>query len=108
VRELRTAADVDQAVQSTVTVMIVVNSVCGAAAGKARPGIAMACGTPRSGGRQARVRRCRLDARRAPGITFRAVPGVVAGGGLLRDGQLVCMLEGGTSKIANAYRLPPA
>ena len=42
VRELRTSSEVDQAVAATGTVMIVVNSVCGCAAGKARPGIAMA------------------------------------------------------------------
>jgi len=43
VRELRTAADVDAAVRNTEgTLMIVVNSVCGCAAGKARPGVALA------------------------------------------------------------------
>jgi putative YphP/YqiW family bacilliredoxin len=43
VRELRTAEDVDAAVAGTAgTLMIIVNSVCGCAAGKARPGIAMA------------------------------------------------------------------
>src|SRR5260221_2178503 len=43
VRELRTAEDVDAAVSGTSgTLMIVVNSVCGCAAGKARPGIALA------------------------------------------------------------------
>ena len=43
VRELRSAQDVDAAVTGTAgTLMIVVNSVCGCAAGKARPGIAMA------------------------------------------------------------------
>jgi putative YphP/YqiW family bacilliredoxin len=41
-QELRTAADVDAAVGSTGTVMMIVNSVCGCAAGKARPGIAIA------------------------------------------------------------------
>ena len=42
-RELRTAAEVDAAVSGTPgTLMIVVNSVCGCAAGKARPGIALA------------------------------------------------------------------
>ena len=41
--ELKTAAAVDEAVTNTKgTLMIVVNSVCGCAAGKARPGIAMA------------------------------------------------------------------
>ena len=42
VRELRTAADVDQAVTAPGLTMIVVNSICGCAAGKARPGVAMA------------------------------------------------------------------
>ena len=42
VRELRTAADGDTALDSSGTVMMVVNSVCGCAAGKARPGIAIA------------------------------------------------------------------
>lgn len=51
VRELRTAADVDAVLgrqlsqpgdQQAPTVMVVVNSVCGCAAGKARPGVAMA------------------------------------------------------------------
>jgi putative YphP/YqiW family bacilliredoxin len=41
-RELRTPEAVDEAVRSTGTVMVVVNSVCGCAAGKARPGIAIA------------------------------------------------------------------
>ena len=45
VKELRTADEVDQAVSATTgTLMIVVNSVCGCAAGKARPGVAMALG----------------------------------------------------------------
>ena len=51
VRELRTAADVDAVLgrqlaqpgdQQGPTVMVIVNSVCGCAAGKARPGIALA------------------------------------------------------------------
>lgn len=43
VEELKTAEAVDDAVKGTPgTLMIVVNSVCGCAAGKARPGIAMA------------------------------------------------------------------
>jgi putative YphP/YqiW family bacilliredoxin len=45
VKELRTAAEVDAAVNGTPgTTMIVVNSVCGCAAGKARPGVALALG----------------------------------------------------------------
>jgi putative YphP/YqiW family bacilliredoxin len=51
VRELRTASEVDEVVgrrldqpgdQQAPTVMVIVNSVCGCAAGKARPGVALA------------------------------------------------------------------
>jgi putative YphP/YqiW family bacilliredoxin len=43
VRELRTAAEVDDTITKCQgTVMVVVNSVCGCAAGKARPGVALA------------------------------------------------------------------
>ena len=43
VEELRTPEDVDKALSNSEgTVMVVVNSICGCAAGKARPGIARA------------------------------------------------------------------
>lgn len=43
IAELRTADDVDKALgPNSGTVMIVTNSVCGCAAGKARPGVGMA------------------------------------------------------------------
>ena len=42
VEELRTPEDVEKTVNSEGTVMVVVNSICGCAAGKARPGIAQA------------------------------------------------------------------
>jgi bacilliredoxin len=43
IKELRTPADVDAVVKNTPgALMIVVNSVCGCAAGKARPGVALA------------------------------------------------------------------
>ena len=41
-RELRSAKDVDEFVAQSGVQMLVVNSVCGCAAGKARPGIAQA------------------------------------------------------------------
>jgi len=43
VEEMRTADAVDETVKNTKgTLMVVVNSICGCAAGKARPGVAMA------------------------------------------------------------------
>ena len=43
VKETRTSEEVDQAVKSG-TVLMIVNSVCGCAAGKARPAVGMALG----------------------------------------------------------------
>lgn len=42
IKEARTAAEVDQAVQKAGTTMVVVNSVCGCAAGRMRPAVRMA------------------------------------------------------------------
>jgi len=42
IEEARTPADVDRAISQPGTVLMVTNSVCGCAAGKARPGIGMA------------------------------------------------------------------
>ncbi len=42
-RELKTSEEVDETLQNSEgTVMVVVNSICGCAAGRARPGVAMA------------------------------------------------------------------
>ena len=94
-KELKTAADVDDAVKNTKgTLMIVVNSVCGCAAGKARPGIAMALkhavkpdvlATVFAGGDVEATDRARgYFTGYAP-----SSPSV----GILRDGKLVYMLE---------------
>jgi putative YphP/YqiW family bacilliredoxin len=44
VRELYTTDDVDKAMQLNGTTMVIINSVCGCAAGMARPGIRQALG----------------------------------------------------------------
>jgi len=42
IAEARTAADVDAAIAAPGTTMVVVNSICGCAAGKMRPGVRLA------------------------------------------------------------------
>lgn len=42
IQETRTAADVDSALAQPGTTLVVVNSICGCAAGKMRPGVRMA------------------------------------------------------------------
>ena len=95
VEELRTAADVDAAVKTTPgTLMIVVNSVCGCAAGKARPGIALALK------HQTRPDRVTTvfagfdeDATERARSYFTGHRPSSPSVGLLRDGKLVFMLE---------------
>ncbi|MBI4887260.1 MAG: BrxA/BrxB family bacilliredoxin [Acidobacteria bacterium] len=95
VDELRTAADVDQAVRTARgTLMVVVNSICGCAAGKARPGVALALRHPLRPDRVATVfAGADLEAtERARGYFTGYAPSSPSIG-LLRGGQLVWMLE---------------
>jgi len=95
VQELKTAAEVDDVVRHTSgTVMIVVNSMCGCAAGKARPGIALALqhavkpdvvATVFAGGDIEATERARTY--------FTGYPPSSPSVALLRDGKLVYMME---------------
>ena len=107
VRELRSAEDVDAAVTGTAgTLMIVVNSVCGCAAGKARPGIALALKNPIKPDVVATVfAGADVDATdRARGyLTGRrpSSPSIA----LLQDGQLVYMLERSQIENRDAHQI---
>jgi putative YphP/YqiW family bacilliredoxin len=95
VRELRTAADVDAAVAGTAgTLLIVVNSVCGCAAGKARPGLALAL---RAGARPDALASVfagfDVEATQRARWYFRDYPPSSPSIALLRNGELVYMLE---------------
>lgn len=94
-KELKTAAAVDDAVKNTSgTLMLVVNSVCGCAAGKARPGIAMAMQHPKRPDVLATVfAGADIEATdRARGYFTGHSPSSPSVG-ILRDGKLVYMLE---------------
>jgi putative YphP/YqiW family bacilliredoxin len=95
VEELRTAADVDAAVTSTSgTLMIVVNSICGCAAGKARPGVALALKNAVKPDRVATVfAGADMEATDRARSYFTGYPPSSPSIGLLRDGKLVWMLE---------------
>jgi len=95
IQELKTAAQVDDVVRHAQgTVMIVVNSMCGCAAGKARPGIALALqhpvkpdviGTVFAGGDIEATERARSY--------FTGYPPSSPSIAILRDGKLVYMME---------------
>ena len=92
--ELRTATEVDQAVGSQGTVMIVVNSVCGCAAGKARPGIAMALQHGRRPDHVATVfAGADIEATDRAREYFAPYPPSSPSVGLLRDGKLVWLMQ---------------
>ena len=95
IEELKTVAAVDAAVKSTPgTLMIVVNSMCGCAAGKARPGIALALQQPVRPDRVATVFAGgdieATDRARSYFTGYQPSSPSVA---LLKNGELVWMLE---------------
>src|SRR5262245_55730331 len=107
IQELRLAADVDAAVTGTRgTLMVVVNSVCGCAAGKARPGLALAL---RHGARPNRM--TSVFAGFDVDATTRArsyFPGVMPSSpsvALLKDGQLIYMLERRDIEVRSADQI---
>jgi putative YphP/YqiW family bacilliredoxin len=92
--EARTAADVENAVAQKGTVMVVVNSVCGCAAGKMRPGVRAAIRNTVRPERMITVfagqDREATDAARRH---FAGYPPSSPSIGILRDGQLVYMMQ---------------
>jgi putative YphP/YqiW family bacilliredoxin len=95
IEELRTSADVDRAVRETDgPLMIIVNSVCGCAAGRARPGIALALEHGAKPARMASVfAGADIDATdRARGY-FTGMPPSSPSVAILRNGRLVYMLH---------------
>ena len=94
VQELRSAAAVDEAVKRTGTTMVVVNSVCGCAAGKARPGIAMALQhSPRPDHTTTVFAGGDVEATERARQYFTGYPPSSPSVALLKDGKLVWMLE---------------
>jgi putative YphP/YqiW family bacilliredoxin len=95
VEELRTPQDVDAAVKTTPGIlMLVVNSVCGCAAGKARPGIALALRhTPRPDRVATVFAGADLEATDRARAYFAGYGPSSPSVGLLRDGKVVFMLE---------------
>jgi putative YphP/YqiW family bacilliredoxin len=102
--ELRTAAAVDEVVtKSTGTVLLVVNSVCGCAAGKARPGLAAALKNQARPDVVATVfAGADMEATdRARGYFTGYAPSSPSMG-LMRDGKLLYMLERSQIESRNA------
>lgn len=94
IKELRGQADVDEAVRQPGTVMIVVNSVCGCAAGKARPGVVLALRHHVKPDLQATVfAGADVEATERARSYFTGYAPSSPSIALLRDGKLVYMME---------------
>jgi len=94
IEEARTAAEVENAINQKGTLMVVVNSICGCAAGRMRPGVRAAV--------QASVKPDRMitvfagqdrEATDAARRHFTGFPPSSPSIALLRDGQLVYMMQ---------------
>ncbi len=93
-QELLSPEDVDTVLQSEGTVMVVVNSVCGCAAGKARPGVRLAVQHDRIPDKLATVfAGMEIEATNQARTYFAGYPPSSPQIGLLRDGKLVFLLE---------------
>jgi len=103
-RELRTAAAVDDVVKNSQgVVMMVVNSVCGCAAGKARPGIAQALQHKNRPDVLATVfAGADIEATDRARQYFSGYAPSSPSIGLLRDGKLVYMMERSQIETRNA------
>ena len=94
-RELRTAESVDEVIRSASgTLMMVVNSICGCAAGKARPGIALALQHETRPDQIATVfAGADIEATERARSYFRGYRASSPSIALLKNGELVFMLE---------------
>lgn len=93
-KECRTANDVDAVLKSPGVVMMVVNSVCGCAAAKARPGIGLALQHEHRPDVIATVfAGADIDATDRARSFFTGFPPSSPSVALLRDGKLVYMME---------------
>ena len=92
--ELRTPEAVDAAIARPGTTLLVVNSICGCAAGKARPGIAQALASgPKPDHLTTVFAGGDLDATARAREFFSPYPPSSPSVALMKDGQLVYMLQ---------------
>jgi putative YphP/YqiW family bacilliredoxin len=106
-KELRTAAAVDDTVKnSSGTVLLVVNSVCGCAAGKARPGLAAALQNANRPDLVATVfAGADMEATDRARQYFTGYAPSSPSIGLLRDGKLLYMMERSQIETRNAQMI---
>jgi len=94
VEELRSAADVDRFVQGPGTTMVVVNSICGCAAGRMRPAVRLALQNATKPGKIATVFAGQdTEATERARSYFTGYPPSSPSIAILHDGKLVYMMQ---------------
>lgn len=106
IAEARTAEDVDAALKQPGTTMVVVNSICGCAAGKMRPGVRMALGHGTLPDRSITVfaGQDREATERARSY-FEGHPPTSPAIAILRDGKLVYLMQRYVIEAATAPQI---
>jgi len=107
VEEFKTPESVEEAISNTKgTLMIVVNSVCGCAAGKARPGIGMALQHEAKPDRVGTVfAGADIDATDKARSYFTGYPPSSPSVGILRDGKLVYLMQRSDIEIRGPHEI---
>jgi putative YphP/YqiW family bacilliredoxin len=94
IQELRTAAEVDKTLPASGTTMVVVNSICGCAAGRMRPAVRMALENTTKPAKVVSVFAGQdLEATAQARSYFTGYPPSSPSIGILQDGKLVYMME---------------
>jgi putative YphP/YqiW family bacilliredoxin len=107
VEELKTPEQVDAAVQNSKgTLMVIVNSICGCAAGKARPGVALALQHEARPDRVATVfAGADIEATEKARGYFTGYPPSSPSIAILKEGELVFMMERRQIEGRDAYQI---
>jgi len=104
--ELRTPGDVDAALTAQGTALVVVNSVCGCAAGQARPGLALAARHPKVPQKLLTVfAGADVEATARARAYFTGYQPSSPSIAILRDGKIVFMLERREIQTMDAQRV---
>ncbi len=94
IQELRTVAEVDQVLPGPGTTMVIVNSICGCAAGRMRPAVRMALQNTTKPAKIVSVFAGQdLDATARARSYFTGYPPSSPSIGILQDGKLIYMME---------------
>lgn len=109
IQETRTAAEVENAVRQKGTTMIVVNSVCGCAAGRMRPGVRAAVRHSVRPDRMVTVFAGQdREATEKARSYFTGYPPSSPSIGIMRDGQLVYMMQRSDIEMATPEMIAAA